>query len=110
DLVEFATVGDGRHLRFRVRQNGRDAGSAIAFGLGAQLDRLRRPGRYDVAFRLDANRWNGTVSPQLVVRRIFDTPEGYEAERARRIRRGRHGRATTAASSRATRRRARSRA
>ena len=32
------------------------------------------PVRRDVVFRLGANRWNGTVSPQLVVRRIFDTP------------------------------------
>ena len=37
-----STVGEGKHLRFRVRQHGRDGGSAIAFGLGAQLDRLQR--------------------------------------------------------------------
>ena len=78
ELSELNTVGDGKHLRFRVRQRGRDAGSAIAFGLGAQLDRFRRVGRYDVAFRLQENRWNGTVSPQLVVRRIFDAAERYE--------------------------------
>jgi single-stranded-DNA-specific exonuclease len=78
ELTELSTVGDGKHLRFRVRQRGRDAGSAIAFGSGAQLDRFRRIGRYDVAFRLQENRWNGTVSPQLVVRRIFDAVEGYE--------------------------------
>src|SRR5439155_20207081 len=72
------TVGEGKHLRFRVRQRGRDAGSAIAFGFGAQLDRFRRLGRYDVAFRLQENRWNGTVAPQLVVRRIFDADERYE--------------------------------
>ena len=35
-------------------------------------------GHYDIAFRLEENRWNGTVSPQLVVRRIFDTDERYE--------------------------------
>ena len=39
--VDPALVGEGKHLRFRVRQRGRDAGSAIAFGLGGQLDRLR---------------------------------------------------------------------
>jgi hypothetical protein len=50
---------------------------AIAFGQGAQLDRLRSGDRWDVAFRLQANRWNGTVSPQLVVRRIFETPDSY---------------------------------
>jgi hypothetical protein len=80
--VGAATVGEGKHLRFRVRQHGRDAGSAIAFGQGTQLDRLRAAGRFDVAFRLKENHWNGTVAPQLVVRRLFDTPEGYEELRA----------------------------
>jgi single-stranded-DNA-specific exonuclease len=73
-----STVGDGKHLRFRVRQQGRDGGSAIAFGQGTQLDRLQGPSRFDVAFRLKENRWNGTVSPQLVVRRVFDAPRAYE--------------------------------
>ena len=81
--VAPATVGDGKHLRFRVRQNGRDAGSAIAFGQGSQLDRLRAEGLFDIACRLQENRWNGTVAPQLVVRRLFDTPDGYEDLRTR---------------------------
>ena len=81
ELTELATVGEGKHLRFRVRDGGRDAGSAIAFRFGGQIDSYRRAGRYDVAFRLEENRWNGTVSPQLVVRRIFDAPEGYDALR-----------------------------
>jgi single-stranded-DNA-specific exonuclease len=83
EAVAPATVGDGKHLRFRVRQHGRDGGSAIAFGQGTQIDRLRAAGRFDVAFRLKENRWNGTVAPQLVVRRVFDTPEAYEELRAR---------------------------
>jgi len=58
ELGDLATVGDGKHLRFRVRRDGSDAGSAIAFGIGSRL-------------RLAENRWNGTVAPQLVVRRIF---------------------------------------
>ncbi len=77
ELGDLATVGDGKHLRFRVTDRNRPAGSAIAFGFGSQLDRYRRAGRYDVAFRLQENTWNGTTSPQLVVRRIFDTPERY---------------------------------
>jgi hypothetical protein len=77
-----ATVGEGKHLRFRVRQHGRDAGSAIAFGLGGQLQRLQGDARFDVAFRLKQNRWNGTVSPQLVVRRVFETSGAYEELRA----------------------------
>ncbi|HWH06308.1 MAG TPA: hypothetical protein VNT23_07715, partial [Gaiellaceae bacterium] len=78
ELGDPGTVGEGKHLRFRVRRDGRDAGAAIAFGLGAQLDRFRRPGRYDVAFRLKENRWNGTVAPQLVVRRVFDADERFD--------------------------------
>jgi single-stranded-DNA-specific exonuclease len=81
--VEPATVGEGRHLRFRVRQNGRDAGTAIAFGQGSQIDRLRAEGHFDLAFRLKENHWNGTVAPQLVVRKVFDTPESYLALRDR---------------------------
>ena len=77
-----ATVGEGRHLRFRVRQHGRDAGSAIAFGFGAQLERVQPGGRFDLAFRLKENRWNGTVAPQLVVRRLFDAPESYDELRS----------------------------
>jgi single-stranded-DNA-specific exonuclease len=82
EIADASTVGDGKHLRFRVRQHGRDSGQAIAFGLGGQLDRFRRAARYDVAFRLQENRWNGVVSPQLVVRRVFDAVEGFEELRA----------------------------
>jgi single-stranded-DNA-specific exonuclease len=78
EIADASTVGDGKHLRFRVRQHGRDSGQAIAFGLGGQLDRFRRDARYDVAFRLQENRWNGVVSPQLVVRRVFDAVDGFE--------------------------------
>jgi single-stranded-DNA-specific exonuclease len=83
EAVQPGVVGEGKHLRFRVRQGGLDAGSAIAFGLGPQLDRMRRPVRYDLACRLKENRWNGTIAPQLVVRRLFDAPEGYEELRVR---------------------------
>ncbi len=81
--VDPSLVGEGKHLRFRVRQRGRDAGTAIAFGLGGQLDRLHRTNgqglvRYDLACRLKENHWNGTVAPQLVIRRLFDAPDGYE--------------------------------
>jgi single-stranded-DNA-specific exonuclease len=76
-LAELATVGDGKHLRFRIRRAGRDGGSAIAFGQGSRLDSFRPDASYDVAFRLEENHWNGTVSPQLVVRRVFPTPPRY---------------------------------
>jgi single-stranded-DNA-specific exonuclease len=78
ELGDLATVGEGKHLRFRVQRDGRDAGGAIAFGQGTRLDRYRRAGRYDVAFRLQENQWNGTVSPQLVVRRVFDADDRFD--------------------------------
>jgi single-stranded-DNA-specific exonuclease len=82
-VAEMAAVGDGKHLRFRVRmERGGADGSAIAFGMGRELDRLRRPGRFDVVFRLQENHWNGSVSPQLVVQRVFDTPDRYDTLRA----------------------------
>src|SRR4051794_5968251 len=71
ELGDLATVGEGKHLRFRVRRDGFDAGAAIHFGAGSSLEAYGGGGRYDVAFRLSENRWNGTVSPQLVVRRVF---------------------------------------
>ncbi len=77
DVVEPATVGDGKHLRFRVRQHGRDGGSAIAFGQGAQLERLREGGPFDIAFRLKENHWNGSVAAQLVVRQVFEAAGPY---------------------------------
>src|SRR3954454_12198064 len=82
EVADPATVGDGKHLRFRVRHRGRDAGTAIGFGMGAQLDRFRRPCRWDLAFRLQENRWNGTVAPQLVVKRVFEAPDGFDELRA----------------------------
>jgi single-stranded-DNA-specific exonuclease len=78
ELGDLGTVGDGKHLRFRVQRGGHDAGGAIAFGQGTKLDRYRRQGRYDVAFRLQENHWNGTVAPQLVVRRVFDADDRFD--------------------------------
>ena len=81
ELVEPIAVGEGKHLKFRVREDGRDSGSAIAFRLGRQVDRLRRVGHFDVAFKLEANQWNGTVSPQLNVREVFDAADRYVERR-----------------------------
>jgi single-stranded-DNA-specific exonuclease len=77
ELRDVAAVGDGKHLRFRVKDGARDAGSAIAFGFGRQFDRFRQESAFDVAFRLEENHWNGTVAPQLVVRRVFDADPRY---------------------------------
>jgi len=78
ELGDVATVGEGKHLRYRVRRDGADAGSAIHFGAGSRLESYRAAGPRDVAFRLTENRWNGTVSPQLVVRRVFTSAARFD--------------------------------
>ncbi|HET7854920.1 MAG TPA: single-stranded-DNA-specific exonuclease RecJ [Gaiellaceae bacterium] len=80
-LTDVAQTADGRHLRFGVRHLNKPAGSAIAFGLGGRADSARRDIRHDVLFRLEENRWNGTVAQQLVVRQLLETPERYESLR-----------------------------
>ena len=80
-LVDLAAVGEGKHLKFRVREDGRDSGGAIAFRMGRRLDSLRRAGAYDLAFKLEANQWNGTVAPQLNVRHVFEADERYVEKR-----------------------------
>jgi single-stranded-DNA-specific exonuclease len=77
ELSDLAAIGEGKHLRLAVTAAGARSG-AIAFGRGSALDRYRRPGEYDVAFRLAANHWNGTVTPQLVVKEIFETSPRFE--------------------------------
>ena len=81
ELADLTAVGEGKHLKFRVRADGRDSGSAIAFRLGRRLESLSRPGLFDVAFKLEANQWNGTVAPQLNVRYVFEADDRYVAKR-----------------------------
>ncbi len=83
ELLEPEPVGDGRHLRFRVRHDRLAAGSAIAFGMGSRADSLRRSLPFDVVFRFEENHWNGTVAPQLVVREVWETDRRYEELHAR---------------------------
>jgi single-stranded-DNA-specific exonuclease len=84
EVSELATVGEGgKHLRIRLRANGRTLPGGIAFGRGGEVDRLRRPTLYDVVFKLTVNRWNGTESPELRIERVFDTHEQYVRLRER---------------------------
>ena len=81
-LGDLAAVGEGKHLRFRVGRGGLDGGSRDWLRHGRAARPVPATGRYDVAFRLQENRWNGTVAPQLVVQRLFDTPDRYREVRA----------------------------
>jgi single-stranded-DNA-specific exonuclease len=71
-------MGEGRHLRCAVELGGFRC-RAVGFGMGGQADRLRAPGRMDVAFRVQRNQWNGSVTPQMVLRAVAAAPAGLPA-------------------------------
>jgi single-stranded-DNA-specific exonuclease len=70
---DVRTMGEGRHARFTVRSAGVRT-SVVAFGRGG--DRLAgAPGagaepRHDLVARLEANEWQGSVTPRLVLRSL----------------------------------------
>ena len=68
-LTAVETMSEGRHVRMAVELGGFRC-RAVGFGLGREATALRSPGRHDVAFRLQRNQWNGTVTPQMVVRAV----------------------------------------
>ncbi len=63
------TMSDGKHLRMAVELGGFRC-RAVGFGMGREAAALREQGRHDVAFRLQRNEWNGSVTPQMVVREV----------------------------------------
>jgi len=59
-------LGEGRHVAFTLSAGGARS-RAVAFGAGSSLP--AEPGApVDASVRLEANRWNGTVEPRLVLR------------------------------------------
>lgn len=72
---------DGRHLQCMVEAGGARS-SAIGFGQAYLLEKLKATGKWDVAFRLERNEFNGSVAPQLILREFFprsrhrDIPKG----------------------------------
>ncbi len=59
-------VGEGeKHLKLCVSQKGSKTIGAIGFSLGNKLDIIKNQQRFDMAYTLDENEWNGTISLQL---------------------------------------------
>jgi single-stranded-DNA-specific exonuclease len=55
------------HLKLRVRQINSNAVDGIAFGMGAQLDLVKKK-RIELAYQLDLNEWQGKKNIQLKVK------------------------------------------
>ncbi len=62
-------VGNGDHLKFKVRQNGRTM-DAIGFNLGDYYEKLITGWPVDLAFVVEVNEWQGQSKLQLNVRDI----------------------------------------
>ncbi|HLP64324.1 single-stranded-DNA-specific exonuclease RecJ [Flavobacterium sp.] len=58
------------HLKLFVKQKGSDGFSAIGFGLGSKLDLTKNQKPFDLAYCIDENEFNGTVTIQLRVKDI----------------------------------------
>jgi single-stranded-DNA-specific exonuclease len=71
-------MGEGKHLRCAVELGGYRC-RGVGFGMGGQAGELAMPGRYDVAYRIQRNSWNGSVTPQMLLRDVAPTPAGLEA-------------------------------
>jgi len=68
-LTSVETMSEGKHVRMAVELGGFRC-RAVGFGMGRDAPALRQSGRHDVAFRLQRNQWNGTVTPQMLVRAV----------------------------------------
>lgn len=70
-VVSFNTVGnDGKHLKLAVRSPQGRIMPAIAFGFGELASTLTLASRFDLAFHLRVNEWNGSRELQLYVEDI----------------------------------------
>jgi single-stranded-DNA-specific exonuclease len=67
---EVRGMGEGRHARFTVKSAGVRT-SVVAFGNGTAIGAEGDAPRHDLVARLEANEWNGSVEPRLVLRSLY---------------------------------------
>jgi single-stranded-DNA-specific exonuclease len=56
---------DEKHLKLTVTKKGSKPIGAIGFNIGDKIGQLKMKNRFDIAFTLDENEWQGKVSLQL---------------------------------------------
>ena len=70
-LCEIRPLGEaGRHSRFEL-ESGAGKASGVAFGMNGDLERLADREAIDLSVRLEVDRWNGAVSPRVVLRELY---------------------------------------
>jgi single-stranded-DNA-specific exonuclease len=65
---DVRTIGQGKHVRFSLHSGGHRA-LGVAFGRSAIGHGEEEP--LDASLRLEVNRWNGSVEPQVVLRELY---------------------------------------
>ena len=76
---DVRSIGEGKHARFSLH-SGAHRALGVAFGrstLGVGEEDL-----VDVAVRLEVNRWNGAVEPQVVLREVYPRGAGEDSVQA----------------------------
>ncbi|HEX6688635.1 MAG TPA: single-stranded-DNA-specific exonuclease RecJ [Solirubrobacterales bacterium] len=76
---DVRAIGEGKHARFSLH-SGAHRALGVAFGR-AQLG-VGEDDPVDAAVRLEVNRWNGSVEPQVVLREIYPREAPEDAESA----------------------------
>jgi single-stranded-DNA-specific exonuclease len=74
EIADVRPMGEGRHARFRVLQDGAHA-SAVSFGTGASLP-VSEGEPVDATFTLEVNEWRGACEPRLVLRHLMPAVSG----------------------------------
>lgn len=65
NLIDMRRVGsNGRHLKLKLSDNKINL-DTIGFDLGNLADKLSYDNKYDIAYRLESNEWNGFETAQL---------------------------------------------
>ena len=76
---DVRSIGEGKHARFSLH-SGAHRALGVAFGrptLGVGEEDV-----VDVAVRLEVNRWNGAVEPQVVLREVYPRDSGADSVEA----------------------------
>jgi single-stranded-DNA-specific exonuclease len=77
---DVRSIGEGKHARFSLHSGSHKA-LGVAFGRSTLGVGEEEP--VDVAVRLEVNRWNGAVEPQVVLREVYPrSPTAGEGEAA----------------------------
>jgi single-stranded-DNA-specific exonuclease len=69
---DVRAMGEGKHCRFSLHSGGYRA-LGVAFGRGSLG--VEEDDEVDAAMRLEVNRWNGSVEPQVVLRELYPVAE-----------------------------------